>query len=736
MYLSCAFLSRRKRGRISYRAIGAFIVNIFVRSIGASFLILSISLLFIGCDLFQTETFTFTVNYDANENTSGSVPTDNNKYVTGEPVTVFGNTGDLEKEGYSFGGWNTEADYSGEHYLPEEQFSMPFSNVTLYAVWDIPSSVTYESNHATSGTVPIDGNEYLLREEVTALGNTGNLERTGYSFSGWNTASDGGGNRYTAGQTFDMPFSDVTLYAEWEINTYTVNFNTDGGSDVLSQEIDHGAMVDKPDTPTKQDYFFGGWFKEPELENPWNFDTETITEDITLYAKWDSIYPDSFAGGSGTEADPYQVETAGHLYIVRNHLDKHFIQTADIDLSAFSEGEGWEPIGVWYGEGYTENAIFVGSYDGDGYSIYNLRIDKIETSGIGLFGYTGEMATLKNISLIDVDIIGKAQVGGLIGVHASSESVSNIFVSGSVKSDVSYYYSYYAGGVIGDNQNNASLINVGSETEVTGRSGIGGLVGKNTGTIVDSYASGDIHSSSFNDGYVGGLVGYNSGDVIRSYATGRVNKGRGNYSSGYTGGLIGYQSGGKIIDCYASGNVTSGSEVPYTGGLVGDSNNCEIIRSYATGNVYSSSYATGGLVGGGGGKIEYSFAIGQVRGTSSVGGLIGESSGIVQNSYSHGKVTGTNSQVGGLIGKSTGLVSNTYSIGEVIGPIGIGGLIGAFTGEEVSKSYYDTNTSGRSDTIQGTPKTTAEMMQQATFVNWDFNTIWAIDEGISYPHLR
>jgi hypothetical protein len=200
--------------------------------------------------------------------------------------------------------------------------------------------------------------------------------------------------------------------------------------------------------------------------------------------------------------------------------------------------------------------------------------------------------------------------------------------------------------------------------------------------------------------------------------------------------LIGYQSGGKIIDCYASGNVTSGSEVPYTGGLVGYSNNCEIIRSYATGNVYSSSYATGGLVGGGGGKIEYSFAIGQVRGTSSVGGLIGESSGIVQNSYSHGKVTGTNSQVGGLIGKSTGLVSNTYSIGEVIGPIGIGGLIGAFTGEEVSKSYYDTNTSGRSDTIQGTPKTTAEMMQQATFVNWDFNTIWAIDEGISYPHLR
>ena len=82
------------------------------------------------------------------------------------------------------------------------------------------------------------------------------------------------------------------------------------------------------------------------------------------------------------------------------------------------------------------------------------------------------------------------------------------------------------------------------------------------------------------------------------------------------------------------------------------------------------------------------------------------------------------------------MVSNTYSIGEVIGPIGIGGLIGAFTGEEVSKSYYDINTSGRSDTIQGTPKTTAEMMQQATFVNWDFNTIWAIDEGISYPHLR
>jgi hypothetical protein len=71
----------------------------------------------------------------------------------------------------------------------------------------------------------------------------------------------------------------------------------------------------------------------------------------------------------------------------------------------------------------------------------------------------------------------------------------------------------------------------------------------------------------------------------------------------------------------------------------------------------------------------------------------------------------------------------------VTGTMGVGGLIGSLKGS-VDNSYYDKETSGLSVSAGGTPKTTEEMMQQATFENWDFTNVWAIDEGSSYPYLQ
>ncbi|MBR4564982.1 MAG: InlB B-repeat-containing protein [Paludibacteraceae bacterium] len=83
-------------------------------------------------------------------------------------------------------------------------------------------SVIYDGNGKTSGSVPTDSNSpYEEGDEVTVLGNTGSLAKTGYTFTGWNTAADGSGTDYAAGATFSMGTANVTLYAQWELNLST-----------------------------------------------------------------------------------------------------------------------------------------------------------------------------------------------------------------------------------------------------------------------------------------------------------------------------------------------------------------------------------------------------------------------------------------------------------------------------------------------------------------------------------
>ena len=116
--------------------------------------------------------------------------------------------------------------------------SYPFTaDVTLYAQWTpLPTyTVTYNGNTSTGGTAPVDSNTYVNGASVTALGNTGTLTRTGYTFAGWNTAANGSGTAYAPAATFSMGNANVILYAQWTIN-YTVSFNSNGGSAVGKPE--------------------------------------------------------------------------------------------------------------------------------------------------------------------------------------------------------------------------------------------------------------------------------------------------------------------------------------------------------------------------------------------------------------------------------------------------------------------------------------------------------------------
>jgi uncharacterized repeat protein (TIGR02543 family) len=239
----------------------------------------------------------YTVAYAASGATGGSVPTDVlSPYDYGTTVTVLG-AGSLARTGYSFDGWNTAANGSGIAYQPGDTFPMPALAVTLYPQWTINAyAVAYDGNDATGGLVPADGlSPYNYGTVVTVLGG-GSLARTGYSFNGWNTQPNGGGIAYDPGDTFPMPPSAVTLYAQWTINTYAVSYGGNGatgGSVPSDGSSPHGyqttVTVLGAGSMTRSGHSFYGWNTEADGSGASYQPGDTFpmpASDVTLYALW------------------------------------------------------------------------------------------------------------------------------------------------------------------------------------------------------------------------------------------------------------------------------------------------------------------------------------------------------------------------------------------------------------------------------------------------------------------
>jgi filamentous hemagglutinin family protein len=315
-------------------------------------------------------------------------------------------------------------------------------------------------------------------------------------------------------------------------------------------------------------------------------------------------------------------------------LSGNYALGADIDASATSgwnSGAGFAPIGTW-------SAPFTGRFDGLGHTIGNLTINRPTANDVGLFGFT-QSTMLSNVGLVGGSVSGQDRVGGLVGYNYGS-IVSNSYATGTVSGEDT------VGGLVGYSFLSGSTINTSYATgAVTGTgSYVGGLVGgNNSGTISNSYATGNINGSG-----AGGLVGRNAvGTVSNSYATGNVN------GDNSVGGLVGVNVYGTVTNSYATGAVTGTGD--YVGGLVGYSNGT-VTNSYASGAVAGTGSYVGGLVGfndddGSGSTISNSYATGAVTGTNDVGGLVGTNVGDVINSYASGAVSGTY-DVGGWWGKT------------------------------------------------------------------------------------
>jgi hypothetical protein len=265
------------------------------------------------------------------------------------------------------------------------------------------------------------------------------------------------------------------------------------------------------------------------------------------------------AAGTGTVGDPYQIATLENLYWITQNSstwNKYFIQTANIDASStsgWSGGAGMPTIGT----GYPGYQYFTGSYNGQDFTISQLYINR-STQNTGLFGFVGTGGMVKNLGLVDVNIIGGADyVGGIAG--ASVGDIRNCFVTGSVSVSSPIYSRRYIGGLVGTNYGNIDSCYSGAL--VMGGEYVGGLVGEvwNSGKhVANSYATGQVNSGSSYFRRIGGLVGSlaNSGNIINCYATGML------YGV-ETGGLVGYTDGSAVTisnsfwDTQTTGTATS-----------------------------------------------------------------------------------------------------------------------------------------------------------------------------------
>lgn len=400
-----------------------------------------------------------------------------------------------------------------------------------------------------------------------------------------------------------------------------------------------------------------------------------------------SAYNWSTNPGDGSPGNPYQISTPEQLNAIgldTNLLDKCFILTADIDMSAYT-GTQYNIIGKYIaGITYTP---FTGTFDGNGYVVSGLTYTTVSQydQSVGMFGYISD-AIIKNLGLENVNISSEHNcAGGLIGYQYES-TIIGCYTTGLVRS--SYVINSYpqgAGGLVGD-QSLGEIIDCYSTASVTSPKFAGGLVGyAQSGTITDSYAKGTVVSGA----YAGGSAGRTFKSTITSCYSSSIVSVPSASSTIQVGGLIGSDSHGSIRKCFSNGEVTAFSDyIAFAGGLTGMTHTGTIADCYSTASVTATSITSivraGGLIG-------YLYTAHEADRS------------FLDRCYSAGRVT-----------VSAPRPDN-------------GGLVGTAVRAVVSNCFWDIQTSGRTTSDVGIGKTTAQMQNRSTFAGWDFDTVWVMD---------
>jgi hypothetical protein len=422
-----------------------------------------------------------------------------------------------------------------------------------------------------------------------------------------------------------------------------------------------------------------------------------------------------FAGGLGTEANPYLIENADQLKLLHEFVGKDFLGvcfklTKDITLT----GE-WTPIGSTPGPD-TEWLAFHGSFDGNGQAIKGVSIHGAikEQNEIGLFGNVRNGGSIRNL-----------KVSGKIDVRDNNQSETYVFT---------------CGGIVGS-LSNATMDNCSANFEINvvsdGFPVVGALVGQaaRSSSITNCSSAGSIRVISnskdeYDSATGGGLVGeIISATVTKCHSSATVSAKGGFHAN--AGGFVGFvvasnekssslQAPSLVNNCFATGTVHASGGIfqNNAGGFSGQVKNSKIERCFATGAVALSSKGTSINVAGG-------FASGIYN------------NGVVENCYSTGSVTDVDNgfpfMIGSFTGRLEGLVKYCYATGDTSANLIVGSRRGA--GGVITQCLDITNNSGDKpfffDEPEGKDHVISVMEQytkEGEYVKhgWDFSSVWMI----------
>ncbi len=411
----------------------------------------------------------------------------------------------------------------------------------------------------------------------------------------------------------------------------------------------------------------------------------------------------AFPGGDGSPGNPYQISNVTELQNMSSNLSAHYILINDINASITTTwnwngtiyngfipiANDTDPATSWF-----QGVNFSGSFDGQGYNITGLFMNRSTDEYIGLFGRVNSSAVFKNVNIINYSVFGDFYVGGLIAFN-NGGTVTNCNTTGTINvPGDSWSDTHYLGGLIGYNLGPVTNCITKGDIYNSGEFA-GGLIGENDAAVTNCTSYVNVTGLTWGGGIKGGLIGYNfEGSVINCTAYG--------YIIGFydLGGLIG-DSWGPVTDCSAYGNVTGGLQY---GGLIGMAGS--VVTNCSTyGNVKSTgvsfAFALGGLIGSNWATVINCSVYGDIFGPQQVGGLLGLNDGIVTNCTVYGNTMGSNDSwaIGGLVGENEGgTITDCIVYGNAngtdTGSWDTGGLVGYNEQGTIKNCISYANTSG------------------------------------------
>jgi hypothetical protein len=472
-------------------------------------------------------------------------------------------------------------------------------------------SVQYNLNGG-SGEVPVDLSEYIPGQKVTVLGNPAALTRTGYTVDerGWNSRQDGSGAYCKQGQTLFMGQKNITLYAVWHSDGYSITFDTQGGTAAApsSKNVVYDTPYGELPETSKANNTFEGWYTSPDGTGTKVTSSTIVTlgSEHTLYARWSRPDKVTISGVDVTDSSikiSWTDPPIGDIdYIKTERYDNSDTQnivkgTQQVTFSGLSPDTPYkfeiETVSTIDGDHSVTETIYIktttGSSNKHFYPIYSAQdLADVDTD-----------SNLSNnyILMTDLNLSNYDTGGGWnpIGTNYNEEEQTfdpyvgifegnNKIISG-LTIDAVYFAGLFHG--LGAN---AEVRNLGLENvSIFGSASVGGLAGTmyNDSAVENCFVTGSLQAGDQN---IGGLVGVvNAGAHINnSYSRASVY-----FYYFYAGGLVGYNLG-TVENSYSTGSVTPATSASNYGGLVGINDTGTITNSfyYQTPNNSLGTFAT------------------------------------------------------------------------------------------------------------------------------------------------